>query len=136
MLFLAGLAYLYCLWSSSSVRMTARRGDVCTTCTACTTVLVIMAERWKAASPYRDIFETLASKTINMICDVERENWLVPGLPALQQNWGGEHGSQTVEEQFEQLPFSEWVENVADMGMCGGVEMLLDGLMGESTVDR
>lgn len=45
MLFLAGLTYLHTLWTSSDVRRTTRRDDVYATCTACTMVLVIMAER-------------------------------------------------------------------------------------------
>jgi hypothetical protein len=35
---------------------------------ACTTVLIIIAERWNEASSYRDIFELLSESTITMIC--------------------------------------------------------------------
>ena len=35
---------------------------------ACNMVLVIMAERWPQATTYRDTFEALSQKTINMIC--------------------------------------------------------------------
>ncbi|EMD87179.1 hypothetical protein COCC4DRAFT_44516 [Bipolaris maydis ATCC 48331] len=38
------------------------------TCMACNTVLVVIAERWSQATAYRDTFETLSQKTINMIC--------------------------------------------------------------------
>lgn len=68
-LFLGGLTYLYCLWKSNRVRAMARRSDVINTCMACNTVLVIIAERWSQATTYRDTFETLSEKTINMICD-------------------------------------------------------------------
>ncbi|KAH8586385.1 fungal-specific transcription factor domain-containing protein [Bisporella sp. PMI_857] len=68
-LFLAGLTYLHCLWSSNKVRSKARKVDVINTCTSCTMVLVIIAERWSVAAPYRDIFEALSEKTIAMICE-------------------------------------------------------------------
>lgn len=68
-LFLAGITYLHCLWSSPTVRRKVRVGDVCNTCNSCTMVLVIIAERWSAAAPYRDIFEMLAERTISMVCD-------------------------------------------------------------------
>ncbi|KAF2724608.1 hypothetical protein K431DRAFT_291693 [Polychaeton citri CBS 116435] len=67
-LFSGGLTYLYCLWQSASIRKQARRTEVINTCMACTTVLVIIAERWELAGPYRDIFETLSEHTISMVC--------------------------------------------------------------------
>ena len=69
MLFLAGLTYLYCLWRSESIREAARQSDVVETCMACQTVLVIVGERWQVATSYRDLFEMLSKRTINMICD-------------------------------------------------------------------
>jgi hypothetical protein len=68
-LFVGGLTYLYCLWKSSGVRATAKRSDVINTCMACNTVLVIIAERWSQATTYRDTFETLSERTIEMICN-------------------------------------------------------------------
>ncbi|PVH98528.1 hypothetical protein DM02DRAFT_595836 [Periconia macrospinosa] len=67
-LFVSGLTYLYCLWKSLRVRNASRPSDVINTCMACNTVLVIIAERWSQATAYRDTFETLSQKTINMIC--------------------------------------------------------------------
>lgn len=67
-LLLGGLTYLYCLWSSPRIRQSARQTTVMSTCMACTTILVIIAERWSQASPYRDIFEILSERTINMMC--------------------------------------------------------------------
>ena len=88
-------------------------------------VLVIMAERWKAAVSYRDIFETLASRTITMMCDTERETSLVPGLPASRQPWVAEQPA------VEHLPLEEWMDNMADTGMCEGVQSMLDGFLGD-----
>ena len=67
-LFLGGLTYLYCLWRSARLRAKVRRADVASTCMACTTVLVIIAERWNLATVYRDIFEALSERTISMMC--------------------------------------------------------------------
>ena len=66
--FMAGLTYMYCLWRCKTVREAARQSDVVNTCMACNMVLVIMAERWPQATTYRDTFEALSQKTINMIC--------------------------------------------------------------------
>ncbi|KAJ5164843.1 transcriptional regulator family: Fungal Specific TF [Penicillium coprophilum] len=99
-LFLGGLTYLYCLWRSWRVRQQTKQSEVINTCMACTTVLVIIAERWNLATSYRDIFETLSEKTINMICGNEKlagplppqSLWfapcdtLPPGL--LSRDWG------------------------------------------------
>ncbi|KAH8177913.1 fungal specific transcription factor domain-containing protein [Sarocladium implicatum] len=67
-LFLGGLTYLYCLWRSERVRQKLRPTTVMNTCMACTTVLIIIADRWPQAIAYRDIFENLSEKTINMMC--------------------------------------------------------------------
>ncbi|KAF4339738.1 transcription activator acu-15 [Fusarium beomiforme] len=67
-LFLGGLTYLYCIWKSSRVRQASKRMDIINTCMACNTTLVIIAERWSKAVPYRDIFEVLSEKTISLIC--------------------------------------------------------------------
>ncbi|OKL56596.1 hypothetical protein UA08_08175 [Talaromyces atroroseus] len=67
-LFLSGLTYLYCLWKSPYIRKRTPQSIVINTCMACTTVLIIIAERWNEASSYRDIFELLSESTITMIC--------------------------------------------------------------------
>ena len=67
-LFLGGLTYLHCLWSSEAVRKSVRQMDVINTCTACTMVLVIIAERWSKARTYRDVFEQLSEQTLAFIC--------------------------------------------------------------------
>lgn len=67
-LFLGGFTYCFCLWRSRALRACTRLSEVMATCMACTTVLAIIAERWKLATSYRDIFETLSQRTINMTC--------------------------------------------------------------------
>ncbi|KZF23929.1 hypothetical protein L228DRAFT_227756 [Xylona heveae TC161] len=119
-LFLAGLTYLHCLWTSPVQDQNFQRNEVYGTCTACTMVLVVMAERWSAAASYRDIFETLAGKTMSMVCDRENGVWLAPNEPIMS---------------FEQDPdmslMNEWIMNAVDVGMCGGVEKLLSDLVGD-----
>lgn len=66
-LFLGGLTYLYCLWRSKRVREMTRQTDVVSTCMACSTVLVIIAERWNLATSYRDLFQTLSERTTSMV---------------------------------------------------------------------
>ncbi|KAJ5612563.1 hypothetical protein N7510_005757 [Penicillium lagena] len=66
-LFLAGLTFNYCLWRSRRLRESTPQSVVVNTCMACTTLLVIIAERWSQASSYRDIFESLSERTINMM---------------------------------------------------------------------
>lgn len=68
-LFLGGLTYLFCLWRSPRLRAKTKQSDIITTCLACSTVLIIIAERWNLATSYRDIFEALSQKTIAMVCD-------------------------------------------------------------------
>ncbi|KAJ3563877.1 hypothetical protein NPX13_g8048 [Xylaria arbuscula] len=70
-LFLAGLTYLYCLWRSPRTRAKTRQTTIMQTCMACTTVLIIIAERWHQAAPYRDIFETLSERTMRMMCGTD-----------------------------------------------------------------
>ncbi|KAL4864330.1 fungal-specific transcription factor domain-containing protein [Aspergillus spectabilis] len=86
-LFLGGLTYLYCLWRSRRVREKTRRTDVVSTCLACSTVLVIIAERWNLATSYRDLFEALSEKTksawsaVMKICRIHHEHrggWRAP----------------------------------------------------------
>lgn len=68
-LFLGGLTYLFCLWRSPRLRTKTKQSDIITTCLACSTVLIIIAERWNLATSYRDTFEALSQKTIAMVCD-------------------------------------------------------------------
>ncbi|KAL1872464.1 hypothetical protein VTK73DRAFT_1461 [Phialemonium thermophilum] len=66
-LFLAGLTYLHCLWTSPTARSSRLLDNVSSTCMDCSMVLAVMAERWGGAAPYRDIFENLSRRTISMM---------------------------------------------------------------------
>lgn len=46
-MFLAGLTYIYCLWTSPAAREASRHDHVSRTCMDCTMFLVILAERWQ-----------------------------------------------------------------------------------------
>lgn len=87
-LFLGGLTYLYCLWRSPLLRQQTKATTVMNTCMACTTVLTIIAERWGQASSYRDIFEVLSERTMDLVyrgtsdsCEVRTD---LPPPPAAQ----------------------------------------------------
>jgi hypothetical protein len=117
-LFLSGLTYLYCLWKSPTAREVWRHDQICSTCTDCTMVLVIAAERWSDSSPYRDVFEALASRTITMLADEEQgkeiaSNWLV-----------------TEKDQYSES-LSQLMAGIADSGISLGVDLLLSGLICE-----
>lgn len=66
-LFLAGLTYVYCVRRSQTVRSRLGYEGISKTCTDCTIAFVILAERWKHAAPYRDLFEALSSTTLNLV---------------------------------------------------------------------
>ncbi|KAL5362544.1 fungal-specific transcription factor domain-containing protein [Aspergillus floccosus] len=72
-LFLAGLTYLHCLWTSPTIRQSVRPEDVTKTCTDCTMVLVAIAEGWDGAAAYRDTFEALANRTVAMVVNRYQE---------------------------------------------------------------
>jgi hypothetical protein len=60
-------------------------------------VLVIMAERWKQATTYRDTFETLSEKTISMICsDQAFSANMMPTLEPLVGNAADEVNQSTM----------------------------------------
>ncbi|KAL4875624.1 putative transcriptional activator protein acu-15 [Aspergillus karnatakaensis] len=115
-LFLAGLTYLHCLWSSPAARQAYRQGQVSSTCTDCTIVLVIMAERWDAAAPYRDIFGMLANRTM-MMMDEKAESWALPIAPSQSENEGDQE-------------LMEWMAHVTNMGMAEGFDTLLTSFVG------
>lgn len=114
-LFLAGLTYLYCLWTSPAARRATRHDYISSTCTDCTMVLVKLAEQWSHAAPYRDIFESLASRTMTMMAD--------------QQRGGEEPSTATIPPDQQNL--SQWWAGIADTGGPVGVEWILDELMND-----
>lgn len=117
-LFVAGLTYLYCLWTSSAARDSSRQDQVSSTCTDCTMVLVILAERWPEAAPFRDLFEALASRTMTMMANKQQQ----------QQEPATSTALITWQEQFpEDLP--QWMAGITDSGMSLGADWLLSGLI-------
>ncbi|KAL5333333.1 putative transcriptional activator protein acu-15 [Aspergillus crustosus] len=119
-LFLAGLTYLHCLWTSPAARRSYRQGQVSSTCTDCTVVLVIMAERWDAAAPYRDIFGMLANRTMMMMDERADGSWERPVAAA---------EPDTCDELME------WMTRVTDMGMSEGFDTLLTGFVGDFSAE-
>lgn len=116
-LFLAGLTYLHCLWTSPAAREAHRQGQVSSTCTNCTIVLVLMAERWDAAAPYRDIFETLANRTITMMSDRAEEKHTLPTALTETDSW--DEGGLT-----------QWMSQMADVEMPAEFDGLWGGFTG------
>ncbi|ORY56987.1 fungal-specific transcription factor domain-containing protein, partial [Pseudomassariella vexata] len=115
-IFSAGLTYLHCLWTSSAVREAVWYDGMSSTLTDCTMLLAVLAERWKSAAPYRDIFEALSNRTITMMVDRNREQWtrpvsFVPSSPVNPQN------------------LTRWVADIPDAGMLDGTDKILEGLL-------
>lgn len=105
-LFLGGITYLYCIWKSECVRRNTKPSEVISTCMACSAVLVIMAERFKQASTYRDTFEALSEKTIKMICDD------TSGLRNASTDF-----DYNVDPSQELHPANPWVMGLADVSI-------------------
>ncbi|KAJ4033794.1 hypothetical protein NW761_006474 [Fusarium oxysporum] len=117
-LFLAGLTYLYCLWMSPAARQVSRHDEVSNTCTDCTMVLVILAERWPEAAPFRNIFEVLASRTMTMMTDSHQGKEVMPIAIGPEQ--------ETYPEGL-----SQWMAGMSDTGITTGVDWLLSELIDE-----
>jgi hypothetical protein len=77
-----------------------------------------MAERWKDAAPYRDIFEALASSTRTMMVNKNHEQWIEPA-------------SLTLLESLDQEDLSQWMADINDISMSDGIDTLLTGLVGD-----
>jgi hypothetical protein len=122
-IFLAGLSYLYCLCASSEIRQAVTHRDIYSTCTACTVVLSLMAERWKVAASHRDLFDTLANRTIDVVCNKDFEGWSEEAGTAGVSILG--HDSM----QMEPL-VGHWIMQIAQSGMSMGVETLLTDFHG------
>lgn len=113
--FLAGLTYIYCLWTSPACRETSRNDEVSSTCTACTVVLVVLGERWAGAAPFRDIFEVLSSRTMTMLADAQQGKEVQPAPLDVRQE--------------PCLPdLEQWIADVSEMGSMSGADWLLNGL--------
>lgn len=120
-LFLGGLTYLFCIWKSVKLRQNCRKMDVINTCMACNTALVIIAERWNKATPYRDIFELLSEKTISLVCGDDAQ-------APTGNNIAVAGPSQVHKEQANpQPPVEDWI-----MGLdAGGISMDSEWLVQE-----
>jgi hypothetical protein len=124
-LFLGGMTYLYCLWRSAKIRNTARFRDVMSTCMACSMVLVIVAERWGIATAYRDIFEKLSERTINML-ELEASK-------RMQTRSDNPVATPGFDELLnDTVPFDEWIRELDNAGMPPEsdwlVQEILDGV--------
>jgi len=117
-LFLAGLTYLHCLWTSPAARETSSHGRANNTCNDCTIALVIIAERWDVAAPYREIFMALASRTMSMMRETANENVSKNVASGDSENWAEED-------------LMEWMRIMADAGVLEGPNGLLTGLKRE-----
>ncbi|KAF5603125.1 purine utilization positive regulator [Fusarium subglutinans] len=121
-LFLAGLTYLHCLWTSPAAWGSIRPEDVSKTCTDCTMVLVAIAEGWQAAAPYRDTFEALASRVIAMVFKKNRTEQASLPPP-----------SEAETEDQNQDTWGYWMNDMANAGVLEGVDGLLEGFIGDFT---
>ncbi|KAH8883212.1 transcriptional regulatory protein GAL4 [Thozetella sp. PMI_491] len=113
-LFLGGVTFLYCLWTSPETRVVFRLDKVSATCTSCMVVLAVMAERWAAVQPYRDAFDMLSRATQTMLAELET-SMTVPAMPVL---------SSSTDEQL-----TGFLANITEVGMCSSVEVLLSSMI-------
>lgn len=129
-LFVAGLTYLFCLWHSSALRSKAKQSDVMSTCMACNTVLIIVAERWNLATSYRTAFETLSERTIRMICgDVDDlSNSVSLPFATDAHRPGQQSATQDAPGTAEPL-FQDWIMGLEDMGIPRESEWFVDELL-------
>lgn len=118
-LFLSGLTYLYCLWTSPATREAIRPDQVSSTCTDCTIVLVLIAERWPGAAPYRDMFEALARRTMTMMADKHEQQSMSQNVLAYQMR----------DSQLGGV--SQWMAGIADRGVPDEIDRLLMGPFGD-----
>jgi hypothetical protein len=88
---------------------------------ACTTVLIIIAERWKVATSYRDIFEALSERTISMICGT---GTLPPPEPP-SSGLGADFWNYNPSD----LPNQDWVVGMDDLAMPQESEWLVQELL-------
>ncbi|KAI5457531.1 fungal-specific transcription factor domain-containing protein [Mariannaea sp. PMI_226] len=116
-LFFAGLTYIYCLWSSTAIREAVTYHDIYKTCTSCTVVLSLMAERWKAAAPHRDLFDLLANRTVYAMSSKGCRGW----SKKISVDDASNGGYTT---QAEPL-IHDCVTQIALSGMSMGVERLI-----------
>ncbi|KAG5809298.1 hypothetical protein H9Q74_005673 [Fusarium xylarioides] len=117
-IFSAGLTYLHCLWTSAAVRHRTSLNEMSSTLTSCMMVLAVIAERFKGAAPYRDIFEALCTRTKKMMVD-----------------GGGEQSGVQIStlDPCYVMPgmFTQWMAEISDAGISDTVDSLLAGLVSD-----
>jgi hypothetical protein len=113
-LFLGGVTFLHCLWSSRETRMIYRQDKVSAICTSIMIVLAIMAERWSAVEAYRDSFEMLSTATQTMLAETSHASG-PPTMPVI---------SSTGYDQF-----TDYLSYMTEVGMCSSVEELLSNMV-------
>ena len=121
-IFMAGLLYLHCLWTSPSVRDSTRQDEFSRICTDCTMVLVVMAERWEGAAPFRDIFEALAGGTMTMMTEESHRDSEM-AIP------------QALSNDVDQGDLSRWMAEIGDLGTSDWIDDFLTGLIHDHPSD-
>lgn len=79
-------------------------------------VLVVLAERWPDAGPYRDIFEALAGSTMTMIANEQ------------QGDITAQHHRISWQENRPK-DLSQWMTNVSEGGISPGIDQLMSEFM-------
>ena len=135
-LFLAGLTYLHCLWSSDVLRKEIPHLDVINTCTSCNMVLVIIAERWSIAASYRDLFEKLSERTISMVFGALGGNGSGSGPSALPSNnmslafeTGYNNDPSYSQPMYDDMQLQDWLVDLEDIKVPDESEWLVHGLI-------
>ncbi|CAI6095303.1 unnamed protein product [Clonostachys chloroleuca] len=116
-LFLGGVTFLYCLWSSPETRANFRLDSVSNICMACNVVLSITAERWPCAAAHRNTFDMLTNATMSMLVETNTTS-SEPSFPILPSS---------ATDQF-----SGYFANMAEVGVSTSVEELLSNMLDPS----
>ena len=124
-LFLAGLTFLYCVRRSSNVRSRLGYERISKACTDCTIAFVILAERWRDAAPYRDLFEALSSSTLSFVSQGRSTVTASAGNPAFEVPNSQAESSLMGEPDFSTM-FAAFSEEVSAPAQ---VDTLLDALL-------
>lgn len=132
-LFLGGLTYLYCLWRSPRLRQQTRATTIMNTCMACTTVLTIIAERWGQASSYRDIFEVLSERTIDLVYKNtdntnELDNNFSQPTAHREDPISGNAAAFSVDNPDFQFSLQDWIMGMDDSTVPGDPQWLAQEL--------
>lgn len=98
-------------------------------------VLVIIAERWSVAASYRDLFEKLSERTINMVFGGTGGNGHSMNAPATSlTNAGlaldsGHDDTLLSQPMFDDLHLEDWLVNLEDINVPDESEWLVQGLI-------